>query len=1472
MNNLLFKKKLLIFGAGGGKPSVPAPPLTTVFPAVLTPPLSHKLGNMSSFSYAEMIDLISDGPIEGLVNKNGIKTYDENIFEGIYLNDAPIKETSSENVELISIFYIKERLKQFWKSAPEEESLKLEKGKTSSIVITAEELSANGFPANGSIVIRSFHPEDSVSNFSKEILQQGLNETAIIEKLFKNKTIQSESLFLTVINIPNIRAFLPKNKFDYTEGGDKKEYPIRLRINNLSDHLYFSIGLDDLTSFGHLEIPRSFLLNDKLVSNKRTVEKSLVKLSYIAQTADLDFYEYDFKNLKIFIWSIYNEETYIKKIPNVLDKYFSYIYVHQNQSSLYNFNTVVNEFKNGSSIQTELSLFKNIEIDNNYNKELVGPYVVKGATYCPYKAFDHGGVVRVTDYSNNLSKTLVNQTDIEKESSDDIRWVCLWPIDSDYSGDGYFIQTPRISYSQYDAFSINRSEQKAVPVTHYVTNEDVECVFLTLNVDQLNDTAHVDLAAKPSDRTAMKTNKWCYTQAPPLGTECVLGSLFDSPDPEGTNIEQTGYYLLLSLERCNSLNLPCSQSNVGFTYNSCSYILGVDCSISNLLNRIDQVTGKSLLYYCAFDCFKSNVTNLNPNCQYGNYECIIESWNVLSDPVAYDAWALDLKRFMLPQYDCVVRESIPFYMESDSPILFKQYSRSGERNTDILFSVLECGLRRKNLDGSLYYPFGLDDKQTFNGYANLGGSTLIWLSEADIFDGSERIRKWTDSLKNKVNPRIELKPTFRFYIGQYKYSTNFLEGIINKYTTAHQINYAINWKAIFKNWIGKSKDGYLEASNLETFFNENELPYVYLYVVRPFINSKDFIENGIKIKKIKEGSFYTISNLLLLPFNGSLLRSNTELWQRGDFDDNNYYLRLEALDDLLKNHLLKSNDSPLQLTEKVKTINFLLSESVKEILMNFQNGRFIGFFDIWSLTLFSINNAENTLFLTNAKNNYSSEKVLLNDNRVSELSTVGIDSYGSSDKINDFILNFSIYVPSLVGGKLRSLTQKTWSFVKSKSVPGQEPTIGAASAALSAALTKQIQNINAGTKLPATIKFEVETGYETDENFNASNPGETFKYCYDIFGLSNETTFIDVGRNKYDFLKARNISTGSASNFINDIYTEYWNEQAYTFELCLKYTGQNGQIFECKQSYFKDDLMGFYFDDFDLFSINLNQKDQNVLGRNFSRFVDENNCLYGVSKDFQSVSEYSTITGAFAYYTGNWRACRMNSNNEVVGYCWNCRSQNDILLDDKLNFRYYQQIMPGRDGLYSRFNYNTGNKAWNYLQTTLQASPSEFLENPYRHDSYLLCQDSNNYLLLKKKKYIYNTYDTFSKKSIVELAQTTCPISDTWISTDTETLNFYKNNANLKPSNSVGNYFDAAQVPLCAHVVIFHHGILSPFIDENGCICKFYGCERYKTLSDFVMLCEGISKINTQKSVQPERKITHFSGFDIPHIPVSGIA
>ena len=81
-----FEKKTLFAGAKGGGGSTPPKPPT------LKPPKigSYKVG--ASYQFAEAIDLICDGPIEGLCNKYGKVLNSKELLQGVYLDNVPVQE------------------------------------------------------------------------------------------------------------------------------------------------------------------------------------------------------------------------------------------------------------------------------------------------------------------------------------------------------------------------------------------------------------------------------------------------------------------------------------------------------------------------------------------------------------------------------------------------------------------------------------------------------------------------------------------------------------------------------------------------------------------------------------------------------------------------------------------------------------------------------------------------------------------------------------------------------------------------------------------------------------------------------------------------------------------------------------------------------------------------------------------------------------------------------------------------------------------------------------------------------------------------------------------------------------------------------------------------------------------------------------------------------------------------------------
>jgi len=89
-------------GGGGGKGKANTKGNSKgpeIIPPVYLPPQLGGLQYGASHSYAETIDLITDGPIEGIVNQNGLLCDGTNILQGIYLNDTPVAVTDNSTIE-----------------------------------------------------------------------------------------------------------------------------------------------------------------------------------------------------------------------------------------------------------------------------------------------------------------------------------------------------------------------------------------------------------------------------------------------------------------------------------------------------------------------------------------------------------------------------------------------------------------------------------------------------------------------------------------------------------------------------------------------------------------------------------------------------------------------------------------------------------------------------------------------------------------------------------------------------------------------------------------------------------------------------------------------------------------------------------------------------------------------------------------------------------------------------------------------------------------------------------------------------------------------------------------------------------------------------------------------------------------------------------------------------------------------------
>lgn len=1273
MKHFLFKNKLTFRGSGGGGGGgqEPKPPIVVHYPNVLAPPVMGQTNTLASFAYAEMIDLISDGPIEGIINKNGRKLYEDQIFEGIYLNEVPIKETSENIQQKIPIDFIRDQLKIFWKTDSLTESLTLVPLEPSKRIITSQQIAVVDENFTGPITITSYHPNDSIYEFINSTTKN-FDYIEFLEKSFALSPIFKEKPFLTKILIPQIKAFLPVGLFDPLEGGASQDYPITLSVNNLSNYVYFSIGSDTLNNFNYFEIPRTFLRNGfSTVAGKKTVLKTLVDTS-------ANFYEYNFSNIEIFIWSIYNEEIGVKKIGPVLDKYFRNITIDQNKPTLFNYNLVQAEFKNGAESQTPLKFFKNVHIDTEYNKDLVGPFKITN-NFCPgyygsnpvardlgnpvlnavaniiqpqagqntsydqrNSAMALGGVARVCSLYGDS-----NATDITSESSDDIRWVKNWPVEYTCQGNPIIIQCVRFNYAIFDKTSAERSEQAPVPVTHYISNDNVEQIYVTLSVNRLSDTAHIDMAGRNPTSTSPLSlvKKWEQSDDPPAGA----GNYGDLLNSNKYVAKSKSYGALLAYK--DGTNLRIIDGGVG---------TNSDNSLTIILDKLNAVTKKNDIFYSSVFEFQNIYTKPIPAVAGDkSLEELFSSSNGKYD-LAKMSNGFSLSNYLVPSNLCLVMPS--FTLSSNLATL---------RQKNCL-EIIDSILKTRNADNSLYYDFGLAERES------------IVLDTTSTFLPSE------NDIAKQICAKFE-NPTSILVLG-YQYWTIPSSDKVAKYTVATPLNKYIPWHLIFENWRyeGKTYDegtftfSGLEdlKTNLRTDFDSRNFPNIYKYIVYPFL----LVPPNTTFSSRKYRNSRALYSLMAVGFSSNILLNTSTFFTFSVSASQNKLLTLDALENLIEENVLKTENSARFVTalptvagtNLIAYTSYSAASALESVLKKYENGRLLGFSNIFDFSLGTMSSiaygatAEaNSIWTSSSKATYNVGNIYLTNK-----------SYVNVDLAEDYILKYTLFVDSQ--------SYLTNSFASNPSPAYFKEGVKQADNVTQ--ILNMPQTITAGTRLPATVKIQVETGYETNENINYVAPGDYYRYCFDIFGVSTESAKIDLGRQTYSSVNAKRISSDIGKYIATNVNFYNRHDNLYTFELCLI---QNSNVVY-ESGFIKNTIDSTFFDDFNLRNIDPTN--------NLSRLDDTNCCVYGLQKTFSSKAGcYTNIAQAFTYYANIWKNCLLISQSH--------------LSDSNL---YYKPYIV-RDQ--------------NPAQTYLSPNFSTKAYSPYAHCSYKLCVDANNYLLLKIKNY-----------------------------------------------------------------------------------------------------------------------------------------
>lgn len=1076
MKHFLLKNKFTIWGSGGGaKPQAAPPPNVNQYPNVLAPPQMGKMNSITSFSYAQMVDLLSEGPIEGIVNKFGQTVQDENLLEGIYFNETAVKESSLVTKHSIPINFLTKILKDFWNCSENLPPVEIPVGKQITRIVKNSEIDDLSFlqtSESNPITITSFHPKDSLNAYIETIgaPKDNLN---ILERAFESCPVKGERPFLTLIKIPKIILNLPKTKFQQDEGGILGEYPIIMEIENLSNFVYFSIGSENFSSFNYFELPRSYVVNNFITpAKKRTFQKTqILNTQSVTSSA---FLKYQAVDINIILWSVYSDETGIKKIPEVLDRYFSKISVYQNNFSLYNYSLTNAEFRNGGIFQSPLNNFTNVHIDTEYNKDLQGPFKITNS-WSPMDAFAPGGVQRVTSF--NVDEIAPFNTSLENETSDDIRHIKNWPVEYTKRQDVYMINNAKPNYATFDAASRNRSSQSATPVTHIVKNPNVEEINISLQLNSLYDTNHIDLVdSTMGDISSTKQN---FSPFLPYGSPTY--SEMPGLSPIVGNSKKQGYFLVLKNTR-STLTAITSIIDGGKT---------VEDALYNLHGLHTDANFKQL--------FISN------NLQYAGVINAKQYFEYLKD-------------FTVPRIQNFTKKS---------SLNFEAF-----KNNLISFQTT---LASRNEKGEFLYDFALKTNEflaSISGQTNNLSFTEVSIDKPYL----DAISSTSTSLRAYVSEMININTLwenfgYKLSLIQYDYNASDVVTYTRNIPIIVLSTNVINFDSIFNisnfSALNDSFDIPVSALTTRLDFTSNKYPNLY-EIVKPILfqvkREKDSNPLSTTIKK---------SKLFLQYKEMSLVGISFDFLEKSSYLDVNGKINNDNLEFLLTNSWFKTSPNfTLRSSLNVKYDDNITLNALRAVLTKIDSKLIAENTSILNFQIASASDINNQaikevasqLTANPSAQTFVQNMIINNSSPIFNKDAVYLknENYNLVYLERDYILTYFLFNSSIDS---LTLNQNSFSTRYDYVDYCQNLSKGGGGA-----IAGKMQSITAGTRIPAVVSLRVDTGYEVnDEEFSVNFPNVSCYYSscrYDIFGLSTETSIIDLGSSQLCY---KNISSYSMS-------------------------------------------------------------------------------------------------------------------------------------------------------------------------------------------------------------------------------------------------------------------------------------------------------------------------------------------------------
>lgn len=426
MKHFLTKNFSNVGGAGGkgGKGDPPPPP-------VLNPPKLGALSVITSYSYSESVDALSEGPIEGLVNQNGQSLDGNRIFEGIYIDDVPVKKTidpldSSIRKSSVSLSGLIEDLTSPWF----DDGVFAEKSLSS--------LPVQNFSYEPSLEVNDpyeayIQDNETISAeiiFGKRNIAKAIFSGINLLKAFKNDSLlPTELKDIVSKKLLRYEAF---STFSVIENQLLKDYP------SSTDYPFFCVKINLGNLYRSSERPNQtiddiaiskdvsvFLEND--VSNqlfqkleiseigKRRVLRPLswIDMSYLIDSPSMSL------GGCIYVFGVHENNFPTEECLNSFRRHIKNIHVLDFTQEKYNYSNILAEIRNGEELQQPLGFFDQTHLDKQYGIKLLGPFSNQGETLrvinFNYKNIDDGKLDYLPETSSEAATFEVSELITEAE-------------------------------------------------------------------------------------------------------------------------------------------------------------------------------------------------------------------------------------------------------------------------------------------------------------------------------------------------------------------------------------------------------------------------------------------------------------------------------------------------------------------------------------------------------------------------------------------------------------------------------------------------------------------------------------------------------------------------------------------------------------------------------------------------------------------------------------------------------------------------------------------------------------------------------------------------------------------------------------------------------------------------------------------------------------------------------------------------